>query len=210
MADLCYIMTISTPKRRKAEIMKRGNIIVLNGVSSSGKSTFAKALQAKFTQQYLYMPVDLLNDISPAKDSKSYNERFAADPMPILSAFYSCVKSFSDYGINVIFDVVFRKSFLNWFLNLFSDSDVPVMMVHVTCPIEELRRRENKRSDRKVGDGESHLALLEPRDCYDIVIDTYAETTEVNVEKVINLSTNISELTSFKTLWLSRSDHMTF
>jgi chloramphenicol 3-O phosphotransferase len=185
--------------------MQRGNIIVLNGVSSSGKSAFAKVLQAKHPQQYLYMPIDLLNDISPPKDSPSYNERYTADPMPILSAFYSCVKSFSDYGINVIFDVVFRKSFLNWFLNMFPDSDYPVMMVHVTCPIEELRRREKERGDRKIGDGESHLALLEPRENYDIVIDTYAETAEVNVERVIDMSMNISELTSFKTLWLSRN-----
>jgi chloramphenicol 3-O-phosphotransferase len=184
---------------------QRGNIIVLNGVSSAGKSTFAKALQAKLPQQYLYMPVDLLTDISPPKDSPSYNERFTADPMPILCAFYACVKSFSDYGIHAIFDVVFRKEFLCWFLNMFPDSDYPVMMVHVTCPIEELRRREKERGDRKIGDGESHLALLEPRENYDIVIDTYAETTEANVEKVIEMSKNISHLSSFQTLWLSRN-----
>jgi chloramphenicol 3-O phosphotransferase len=184
--------------------MQRGNIIVLNGVSSSGKSTFAKVLQAKLPQQYLYMPIDLLNDISPPKDSLSYNERFTADPKPILSALYSCVKTFSDYGINVIFDVVFMKSFLNWFLGLFPDSDYPVMMVHVTCPIEELRRREKERGDREIGDGEKHLALLEPRENYDITIDTYSETAEENAKKIIALSKDMSKLTSFKTLWLSR------
>jgi chloramphenicol 3-O phosphotransferase len=186
--------------------MPRGNIIILNGVSSSGKSTFAKVLQAKHPQQYLYMPIDLLTYISPPKDSPSYNERFTADPMPILSAFYSCVKSFSDYGINVIFDVVFNKSFLERFLGLFPDGDYPVMMVHVTCPIEELRRREKERGDREIGDGESHLPLLEPRENYDLVIDTYAETAEANALKIIDMSKDISKLTSFKTLWLSRNN----
>jgi hypothetical protein len=38
-------------------------------------------LQAKFPQQYLYLPIDLLNDISPPKDSPSYQERFTADPI---------------------------------------------------------------------------------------------------------------------------------
>jgi chloramphenicol 3-O phosphotransferase len=154
--------------------MNRGNIIVLNGVSSAGKSTFAKVLQAKFPRQYLYFPIDLLNDISPPKGSPSYNERFTADPKAIISAMYECVKVISDHGINVIFDVVFNKSFLTWFLNLFSDSHYPVMMVKVTCPVEELRRREVQRVDREVGDGEKHLALLEPKKEYDVVIDTFA------------------------------------
>ncbi|MDR0897512.1 MAG: chloramphenicol phosphotransferase CPT family protein [Oscillospiraceae bacterium] len=182
--------------------MQRGRIIVLNGVSSAGKTTLARVLQARMPQQYLYLPIDLLNDISPPKDSPSYPERFTADPMPIVTGFFGCIKSFADYGINIIADLVLAQRSLGYFLSVFPDGDYPVMMVHVTCPLDELRRREKARGDRKIGHGESQLAALMPREGYDLVVDTHAETNEVNADRIIDLSRDFSEFKLFQGLWM--------
>jgi chloramphenicol 3-O phosphotransferase len=80
------------------------------------------------------------------------------------------------------------------------------MMVHVTCPLDELRRREKARGDRKIGHGESQLAVLMPRDNYELVVDTHAETNEVNADRIIELSAHFSEFKSFRALWTGRED----
>lgn len=38
--------------------MNKGHIIFLNGTSSSGKTTIAKALQEKLAEPYMYVSVD--------------------------------------------------------------------------------------------------------------------------------------------------------
>ena len=89
--------------------MQKGKIVFLNGVSSSGKTTLSKILQERLTDQYFLLPADILNEISPQKNSRSYDVRFKADSKPVMLAFFSCVRAFSDNGINVIVDTIFTK-----------------------------------------------------------------------------------------------------
>ena len=187
--------------------MQKGKIIFLNGVSSSGKTTLSKILQERFPDQFFLIPIDILNVISPQKDSRSYDVRFKADPKPVMSALFGCVKTFSDNGLNVIVDTVFVKNAhlaLDNCLNVFPDCDYPVLLVHVTCPLEELRRREKERGDRKIGHGESLIPLLDPQDTYDITVDTFYETIDECADKIIELLDSPTEFTAFKTLWSQR------
>lgn len=189
--------------------MQKGKIIFLNGVSSSGKTTLSKTLQERFPDQYFLFPADIFNEISPQKNSRSYDRRFKSDPKPVMSAFYGCVKSFSDNGLNVIVDTIFAKDTpmtLGSCLNLFPDCDYPVLFVHVTCSVEELRRREKKRGDRPIGHGESLLSKLDPQDTYDITVNTFNETTEECADKIIELMEDMNKHTSFKTLWSQRAE----
>lgn len=188
--------------------MQKGRIILLNGVSSSGKTTLSKTLQERFPDQYFLFPVDILNEISPQKGSLSYNVRFTADPKPVMSAIFGCVKTFSDNGLNVIVDTVFAKNAhmaLDNCLNVFPDCDYPVLFVHVTCPLEELRRRERERGDRKIGWGESLLSILDPQDTYDLVVDTFNETLEECADRIIKSMEFMEKHTAFKMLWMQRS-----
>lgn len=187
--------------------MQKGKIIIMNGVSSSGKTTLSKTLQERLPDQYFLIPVDILNEISPQKNSRSYDIRFKCDPKPVISSIFGCVKTFSDNGLNVIVDTVFAKEtpvLLDYCLDVFPDCDYPVLFVHVTCPLEELRRREKERGDRKIGHGESLLSKLDPQNTYDISVDTYNNTLDECADKIIELMDDISKQTSFKTLWLQR------
>jgi chloramphenicol 3-O-phosphotransferase len=132
--------------------MAKGKIVLLNGVSSSGKTTLSRALQEQLPDQYFLIPADLLNEISPPKNSRSYSIRFTADPKPVMSALFGCAKTFSDNGLNVIVETIFTKDAhmgLDNFLNIFPECDYPVLFVHVTCPLEELRRREKNEAIAK-------------------------------------------------------------
>ena len=47
--------------------MQKGKIIFLNGVSSSGKTTPAKTLQARLPEPYYWLSVDTFMDMTPEK-----------------------------------------------------------------------------------------------------------------------------------------------
>ena len=65
----------------------------------------------------------------------------------------------------------------------------PLRMVHITCPPEILREREQARGDRCPGSAESSAAYLYPRDGYDLTVDTGAKSPRESalsiVEKVL-------------------------
>jgi hypothetical protein len=110
----------------------------------------------------------------------------------------NAAKAFSDIGMNVIMDGLFLKGEkvgLKDYLEILHDC--PVLFVHVTCPLDELRRREKERGDREIGQGESQLALLDPQDTYDITVDTSREDC---ADKIIELLDYPEKFTAFKTL----------
>jgi chloramphenicol 3-O phosphotransferase len=79
--------------------------------------------------------------------------------------------------------------------------DNPVLFVLVTCPLEELRRREKERGDREIGQGEGQIATLYPQEIYDITIDNYKNTNEECADRIIELIDCPENFTAFKTLW---------
>ena len=47
--------------------MNKGKVIVLNGVSSSGKTTLAKAMQEAFDEPYIRLSIDDFINMMPEK-----------------------------------------------------------------------------------------------------------------------------------------------
>jgi len=179
--------------------MDKGKIIFLNGVSSSGKSTLAKVLQARLSEPFYVLANDMFtNDIvSPDKFiemdwRKTYHR--------ILTGMYHAVRAFSDISINVIVDDVFltEDDRLEQCVELLHD--YPVLFVHVTCPTDELRRREKERGDRGIGQGESQISILNPQSTYDITVDNYKNTNEECADMIIELLDFPEKLTAFKTI----------
>jgi len=187
--------------------MEKGKIILINGVSSAGKTTLSQTLQQRFTEQYFLIPGDIVNDISPPKNSPSYNLRFTADPKPVMSSVFGCAKAFADNGLNVIVETIFTTDAhfaLDNFLGVFPNDNYPILFALLTCPLEELRRREKERGDRQIGWGESLLAKLDPPNTYDIIIDTYNSTKEECADEIIRLANSPERFMAFKTLWQQR------
>jgi len=190
--------------------MEKGKIIFLNGVSSAGKTTLAKTLQNRLSEPFYLLSNDMFCDMAPEKfwDINSDETGSVA-----LSGLHHTIKTFSDIGINSIVDHVLLKRQGEKYNKYNIDNldnmeecvmllhDYPVLFVHVTCPLEELRRREKERGDRDIGQGESQLLELSPQSTYDITVDTFLDSTEECADKIIEFLDYPEKFTAFKTLW---------
>ena len=195
--------------------MKKGKIILFNGVTSSGKTTLSKVLQNRLSEVFFRFEIDMyaekgfildtLIDIAPDKFKNHAPIIRNDDPITNLAGFYNVVKIFSDLGLNVVVDTVFAKNMMPLYVCLDLLYDYPVLFVHVICPLEELRRREKERVPQKIGAGESILPLIEPQDTYDITVDTFNETNEKCADRIIELLEHTEKHTAFKTLWLQHN-----
>ena len=176
--------------------MEKGNIIILNGVSSAGKTTLAKVLQERLSSPYFHMDVDTFCLMAPQKflvDDYSLQHRFVTN-------MFQAVKLFSDEGFNIVAPCAFLEGygFLEKCVTLLHS--YPVLLVHVTCPLEELRRREKERGDRPIGSVDNMLPMLIPKDTYDIVVDTCKFSTEECADKIIEMLNNPDKFTAITTL----------
>ena len=148
--------------------MKR-QIIFLNGPSSSGKSTLAGALQGlileKRSERYGVVSID---DYLKMSISKTIYEDHVFEISDIL-----CNKALEmlETGDGVIIDHVITSERIFEHLKEKLSSG-HLRMVHVTCPLHLLRKRERERGDRCLGSAEASAKYLFPGEGYDLVIDT--------------------------------------
>jgi len=178
--------------------MKKGRIIFLEGVSSAGKTTLAKTLQARLQEPFFWLAGDTIWDMAPEKFKNDMEVIFPK----IDAATINTIKLFSGLGIDVIVDIVPVIKTSKKFLKALRKC--PVLYVNVTCPIEELRRRERKRGDRQIGLGESQLAGLSPQGAYDITVDTDGNSIEECADRIIEGLNGLKKLKTFKVLWSRR------
>jgi chloramphenicol 3-O phosphotransferase len=182
--------------------MMKGQIIFLNGVSSSGKTTLAKALQEKLPEPFYRLEGDAFVSMLPEKYISSGDKQLLEKTFEY---YYQAIRAFSDAGAGVIADHVFNKSLTPYDKCLSLLCDRPVLFVHVTCPLKELRCREKERGDRPVGCAEYLLSVLWPEGPYDVTVDTQHETLEECVDKIIAALSKPADFSAFKTLRSQRS-----
>jgi chloramphenicol 3-O-phosphotransferase len=187
----------------------KGKIIFLNGVSSAGKTTLAIALQDKLVEPYYIISIDtFFLGLMPQKKKPTTDEVGFNMFCKTFSGMHHVVRLYSDLGLNVIVDTLLLNNFfgrdpkvLEECVNLLRE--YPVMFVHVTCPLEELRRREKER-DRSVEYLDRLLRDFVPKDTYDITVDTYNETKDACVDKIISFQEHSDKFTAFNILWSQR------
>ena len=187
--------------------MGKGKVIFLNGVSSSGKTTLAKSLQERLTEPFYWLAADTFVDMVPKKF-------FTAEGEPVIhkaiSMSHHTIKFFADMGVNTIVEhVLFPSIEIPAYKNQMDECvellhEYPVLFVHVTCPLEELRRREKERGDRDIGRAEIQFPHINPKDIYDITVDTFSNSIDECVDKIIDTLNNPDKFTAFKTYWSQR------
>ena len=144
-------------------------VILLNGPSSSGKSTLAKALQAliseKRSERYEVVSIDDFLKMSPTETI------YEDDVFNISDGLCKKAVEMLDAGEGVIIDQVMTSERIFHHLKE-ALASFPLRMVRVTCPLSLLRERELARGDRSPGSAEASSAYLFPREGYDLVVDT--------------------------------------
>ena len=183
--------------------MQKGKIIFLNGVSSSGKTTLAKELQERLIEPYYGLSIDTFAAMLPYK----FGPHNIREGYPIflkaVSMMPYTIKAFSDMGLNTIADhVITHDDCLQECVETLYEH--PVLFVHVTCPLEELLRREKERGDRHP-QAEATLPRLLPQNTYDITVDTHNNTKQECAANIIKMLNYPEKFTAFKMLWSHRT-----
>ena len=171
--------------------MKKGKIIFLNGVSSAGKTTLAKVLQSRLTEPFYLISRDAFCEMEPKKFLEIDLDKTRGTA---LTGLHHTIKTLSYLGINVIVDhVLLKEQGAAYNITGLNNMEECVSLLHghdvlfvlVVCPLDEQRRREQLRGDRRIGQGESQLPRLCPQDIYDITVDTFHESIEACADRII-------------------------
>jgi chloramphenicol 3-O phosphotransferase len=151
--------------------MSRGQIILLNGASSSGKTSIAKALQAMIDEPCIHLCID---DHLGAYQSDLWERQEIVKPEwpNIIRGFHAAGAAIARAGNMVIIDDVLEESppWVEHLLELFQG--LPVIIVGVHCPLEELEQRERQRKDRKTGLARLQTDQVHAQAEYDVQVDT--------------------------------------
>ena len=152
-------------------------VILLNGPSSSGKSTLAKALQAlisdKRSERYEVVSIDDFLKMSPTETI------YEDDVFDISDDLCKRAVEILETCDGVIIDHVITSERI--FKHLQEKlSSCHLRMVRVTCPLQLLRKRELERGDRSPGSAEASAEYLFPKEGYDLVVDTGTKSPEEN------------------------------
>ena len=179
--------------------MGHGRVVLLNGPSSSGKTTLAHALADLLPTPWLVMPVDLFHAIRSRPDAAFSGEQWQSVFRQTRAAYHRAVAGAAEAGCDVIADHVLSEPWrLSELLELTATCDV--LLVHVTCDAEELDRREVGRADRDSGTARSQLtAVFAHGDC-DLVVDTTRLAPPGAAAAIVALLDNPPRPTAFERL----------
>ena len=159
--------------------MKKGNVIVLNGTSSSGKTTIARQLQSTLPEVYLLCSLDAFWDMTP------YKIPAGSSNFPNMKlALAKSVKALAETGHNVIVDIVFcgQKTYFELTSEL---KQLTLNIIKVECPLVELEKRELARGDRNIGLAKSQYESIHNDVLYDFVINTKTNSPQQCAQKII-------------------------
>lgn len=180
-------------------------IIYINGPSSAGKSTLAKALQESLDQPFLHIGIDKMIDLMPAKvnnwqggyaplgfswESKTDESGHPVQELKmgpfaqkILPTYREVVLALAKLNHFIIIDDVAngKEGVDEWREAL---KGYQVLWVGINVPLSVLEMREKQRGDRVVGQARGCYHLVHKDVVYDLEFDTSQEPLEKVVQAI--------------------------
>lgn len=186
-------------------------IIYLNGPSSSGKTTLAKALQHEFDTHFLHIGIDKIIAWMPEKVNNwtgeeaplGYSWKKGTDSSgnliqelqvgpyakKIAKTFQKVALLLAEMGHHLIIDdVSFGKEHVDEWKELLKD--FTVLWVGINAPLPILEQREKARGDRILGSARAQFHKVHLEATYDLEIDTHHATLDENIQKIKSLTKN--------------------
>lgn len=176
--------------RKPEPSFQQGRIILLNGASSSGKSTLARGLQDALDSPFLHVSSDRLLAAGLLPQRRETEGPFAwRDEMRprFFAGFHRCLPAFAAAGNDLIVEHIIEcASWRQQLALLLAGFDVYLVGVH--CELGELDRRERLRGDRRIGEGRAHVERDRIHDVgpYDHEVDTTDGATAELVEGCVD------------------------
>ncbi len=167
-------------------------IIILNGVSSSGKSSIARALQAAWHTPLVHVGVDTFIDMIPARfcgegKEARYGLQFVPVQTPegpmveihpgpyakrLFAGMIGAIGALAHARNDIILDeVLFADDMLREYVRELQSQTVYFVAIH--CPLEIVEQRERERGDRFINSAKAQFPLVHgPTRHYDLELDT--------------------------------------
>jgi chloramphenicol 3-O phosphotransferase len=152
--------------------MQPGRIILLDGASSAGKSTIARARQARIDQPFWHLSIDHLreNGVLPMERILRGEFDWRAMRSAFFEGFHRALPALAGAGNDLVVEhIVETREWMVRLLELLAELDV--YFVAVRCPLAELERREAARGDRPAGDARRDFETLHRFALYDLELD---------------------------------------
>jgi chloramphenicol 3-O phosphotransferase len=156
-------------------------IILLNGISSSGKTSISRELQAMLEEPYFQVSIDAFEDMLPERYDESGAFAWESIFPTMLVGFHRAVAGLASVGANQIVDhvMVHREGWMSTLADcLVALKPYTVYFVGVRCSLEEALRREQARGDRYAGTAARQYPLVHQHGLYDIEVDTTQTSAE--------------------------------
>lgn len=162
-----------------------GRIILLNGASSSGKSSLARAVQARIEMPFWHISIDHLRDAGVLPSARIRSGEF--DWLIMREAFFlgfeRSLLAYVEAGNDLIVEHIMESE--AWLLRLADTlAGHDVFFVGVHCGLEELERRERERGDRPIGDARRDFHRIHSYCLYDVEVDAMRDR-DINADAVI-------------------------
>jgi chloramphenicol 3-O phosphotransferase len=163
-------------------------IILLNGTSSAGKTTLAKALQDALPTPYLVIGIDTVvfalpnryvNEAAYWQQVYRYTYRegrisgITIEPYGdrLVRGMHRAVAGLARCGLDVVVDHVVSEP--GWPADIEQAwAGLDVLRVGVVCPLEVAEERERARGTRTLGWARAHADVVHSLLCYDLTVDT--------------------------------------
>lgn len=184
--------------------MAHGDLIILNGTSSGGKSTTIKALQALLEKPYMHSgPDHFLHAYHPklfiwrdgdqpmafdgwlitVQDSRMVDAEIGSGGRQILTGVYQAIATLVAAGVNVIVeDVLWDKEVLQTAVSILHPYNP--LFVGLRCSLATAERREVERGDRFPGGATTFFDRVHAHTVYDLEIDTEQHSAEACAEMI--------------------------
>jgi chloramphenicol 3-O phosphotransferase len=180
--------------------MPQGKIILLNGASSSGKTSIVQALQSTLNEPYLEAGIDKFLFMLPHDYLMTPHlwhqvigyERGANDELlpkagshghQLMQGMHRAIAALAMTGNNVVADhVLLDALWLSDCLTAFEGLEV--LFVGIICPIEVLEAREKDRRDRTLGQARGQAGIIHQNCIYDLEVDTCQLSAEACAEQI--------------------------
>ncbi len=186
----------------------RVQIIYINGPSSSGKTTLAKALQQEFDHPFLHIGIDRVIGMMPQKLNNwegglaplGFSWKQSVDetghPMheiqtgpfarKMVQTLMEIVLTMTRLGHYVIIDdLSFGKSQVDLWREVLKD--YKVLWIGITAPLSILEARERARSNRIHGSTRAQYSQVHKDIIYDLEFDTSKDSVNTMVKRIKEL-----------------------
>lgn len=187
--------------------MTAGRIVLLNGSSSAGKTTLARAIQVVRSEPWFHLALDQFRDGMPPAyrglnsppgtpgarglnvvpvdhDGKRVTAiQFGDVGKRMLQGMHRAIAAFAAAGNDVIIDDLFLETdTLDDYLEALEG--FRVLFVAVRAPLDLVQHREASRPGRFPGTALSHFEAVHAHGIYDLEVDTHGNSPEACAAEV--------------------------